>query len=64
MSETINWLTASSHWSGSDGILARLIEHIWYSLLPGGVFRTHGSAFVPVPLASSSPSNPDLRSKS
>ena len=37
MTETINWLTNSSHWSGSDGILARLVEHIWYSLLGVGI---------------------------
>ncbi len=37
MTETINWLTTSSHWSGSDGIFARLLEHIWYSLLGVGI---------------------------
>ena len=37
MTETINWLTRSSNWSGSDGILQRLIEHIWYSLLGVGI---------------------------
>jgi osmoprotectant transport system permease protein len=28
-----NWLTASSHWSGADGIPHRLLEHLGYSLL-------------------------------
>ncbi len=28
-----NWLTASSHWSGSDGIPHRLLEHLGYSAL-------------------------------
>ena len=37
MSETITWLTTSSHWTGSDGIFARLLEHIWYSLLGVGI---------------------------
>src|SRR3954447_10422702 len=26
-----NWLTASAHWSGSDGIPHRLLEHLGYS---------------------------------
>jgi osmoprotectant transport system permease protein len=37
MSETITWLTTSSHWSGPDGIPARLFEHIWYSALGVGI---------------------------
>jgi osmoprotectant transport system permease protein len=37
MSETITWLTTSSHWSGPDGIPARLLEHIWYSALGVGI---------------------------
>ncbi|GLY84458.1 ABC transporter permease [Actinoallomurus iriomotensis] len=28
-----NWLTASAHWSGSDGIPHRLLEHLGYSVL-------------------------------
>ena len=28
-----NWLTASSHWSGGDGIPHRLLEHLGYSAL-------------------------------
>jgi osmoprotectant transport system permease protein len=28
-----NWLTASAHWSGSDGIPHRLLEHLGYSAL-------------------------------
>jgi osmoprotectant transport system permease protein len=27
------WLVAGSSWSGSDGIAARLWEHVWYSLV-------------------------------
>jgi len=37
MSETITWLTTSSNWSGSDGIPARLLEHIWYCGLSVGI---------------------------
>jgi osmoprotectant transport system permease protein len=33
MGETWEWLTSSEQWSGSDGIPARLLEHIWYSAL-------------------------------
>ena len=33
MGEAIDWLTQSSQWSGPDGILARLLEHVWYSAL-------------------------------
>ncbi|MDN5716215.1 MAG: ABC transporter permease [Janibacter sp.] len=29
----IDWLTSSASWSGADGILARLLEHIGYTLL-------------------------------
>jgi osmoprotectant transport system permease protein len=28
-----NWLTASAHWSGTDGIPHRLLEHLGYSVL-------------------------------
>jgi osmoprotectant transport system permease protein len=28
-----NWLTASAHWSGADGIPHRLLEHLGYSAL-------------------------------
>jgi osmoprotectant transport system permease protein len=28
-----HWLTTSSNWWGDDGLLARLREHLWYSLL-------------------------------
>jgi osmoprotectant transport system permease protein len=28
-----NWLTASAHWSGTDGIPHRLLEHLGYSAL-------------------------------
>lgn len=29
----LEWLTSSASWSGSDGILARLLEHIGYTLI-------------------------------
>lgn len=45
MGETVDWLTASEHWSGPDGIPARLLEHIWYSAL--GVFV---AALIALPL--------------
>jgi osmoprotectant transport system permease protein len=28
-----SWLTTSSHWSGADGIVHRLHEHLWYSVI-------------------------------
>lgn len=31
MAETIDWLTRSAHWSGSNGIPTRLLQHAWYS---------------------------------
>ena len=37
MGETVTWLTQSSQWSGPDGIPARLLEHIWYSVLGVGI---------------------------
>jgi osmoprotectant transport system permease protein len=33
INDAIDWLTASSHWSGADGIPHRLMEHLGYSLL-------------------------------
>ena len=27
------WLTTASHWSGSNGVPARLIEHVEYTVL-------------------------------
>lgn len=29
----LDWLTSSASWSGADGILARLLEHVGYTLL-------------------------------
>jgi len=29
----INWLSDPAHWSGSDGVPARLMEHVWYAFL-------------------------------
>jgi osmoprotectant transport system permease protein len=31
MNAALDWLTSSAHWSGPDGIPARLLEHVWYS---------------------------------
>jgi osmoprotectant transport system permease protein len=28
---TFDWLTDGAHWSGSGGIPARILEHLWYS---------------------------------
>jgi hypothetical protein len=37
-------------WHTIAGGSAESSRHIWYSDVPGGVFRTHGSSFVPLPL--------------
>ena len=29
--KTLAWLTDAAHWSGSDGVPARIFEHVWYS---------------------------------
>jgi osmoprotectant transport system permease protein len=31
VSETVDWLTDSAHWSGDDGITHRLVEHVGYT---------------------------------
>lgn len=31
ISGLIDWLTDSANWSGADGIVARTVEHLWYS---------------------------------
>ncbi|TPG17309.1 ABC transporter permease [Pedococcus bigeumensis] len=31
ISGLIDWLTDSANWSGSDGVVARTVEHLWYS---------------------------------
>jgi osmoprotectant transport system permease protein len=33
LSDLLHWLTSASQWSGPDGIGARLLEHLQYSLL-------------------------------
>ena len=33
MNGVINWLTDPAHWSGDDGVLRRLVEHLEYSLV-------------------------------
>ena len=33
IADILQWLVSGQEWSGSSGILARLIEHIWYTLL-------------------------------
>ena len=31
MTETLDWLSQSAHWTGWNGIPTRVIEHVWYS---------------------------------
>lgn len=31
INQTFSWLTDSINWSGSEGIPARIVEHLWYS---------------------------------
>ena len=31
MNDVLDWLTASAHWSGEDGISHRILEHLYYS---------------------------------
>lgn len=33
MNGAIDWLTTSANWSGSSGVWARLLEHLWYTFL-------------------------------
>ena len=33
MNGLVNWLTDAEHWSGYDGVLHRLVEHLEYSLV-------------------------------
>lgn len=33
ISSLLSWFTDPANWSGSDGIPARLLEHLWYTLL-------------------------------
>ncbi|XVX20758.1 ABC transporter permease [Actinomycetota bacterium] len=33
IASVIDWLTDPAHWSGTDGIPARIVEHLWASLL-------------------------------
>lgn len=39
------WLTSSATWSGDTGLWARIVEHLWYSLLAVGI-----AAVIAVPL--------------
>lgn len=41
------WLTAASSWRGSDGIAARVIEHVWYS---GLVLAIAAAVAIPIGL--------------
>lgn len=43
--ESLQWLADPVHWSGPSGIPARLVEHLWYTVLGVGV-----AALVAVPL--------------
>ncbi len=31
LGEVLEWFSASERWSGSSGIPARVLEHLWYS---------------------------------
>ena len=33
LSDLVRWLTAPEQWSGSSGIPARTVQHLWYSLV-------------------------------
>ena len=33
MTGAFEWLTTGANWSGSGGVLARLFEHLWYTML-------------------------------
>lgn len=45
ISRIIDWLTSSATWSGPDGLGARIVEHLWYSLLAVAV-----AALIAIPL--------------
>jgi osmoprotectant transport system permease protein len=33
MSGAVDWLTTGANWTGSGGVWARLLEHLWYTML-------------------------------
>lgn len=41
----LDWLTSSATWSGDSGLGARIVEHLWYSLLAVGI-----AAVIAIPL--------------
>jgi len=45
VSDTVEWFSDGSHWSGDDGVPIRLLEHLGYSALTVGV-----AAAVAIPL--------------
>jgi osmoprotectant transport system permease protein len=45
MTGAIGWLADPSNWTGSDGILTRLAQHLWYVLLSLGI-----AAVIALPL--------------
>jgi osmoprotectant transport system permease protein len=45
--DTIDWFSDGSHWSGDDGVPARLLEHLGYSALTVGIAA---AAAIPVGL--------------
>ena len=45
VSETIDWLTDSAHWSGDDAIPLRLVEHVGYTVLTVAI-----AAVIAIPL--------------
>ena len=37
MSGAWDWLTTGANWSGSSGVWARLLQHLWYTFLALGI---------------------------
>lgn len=33
ISDVLQWLSDPAHWSGPDGVVARTLEHLWYSAI-------------------------------
>ena len=33
MSGALDWLTTGANWTGASGVWARLLEHLWYTML-------------------------------
>ena len=33
MTGALDWLTTGANWTGASGVWARLLEHLWYTML-------------------------------